>query len=164
MIRILRVWFGSLYTQMSLADHSVRSSEPKIPLTLIYSSNRSTPITCPSAAVFNLPFDWSRITITLPNGSRSRAHNPIAISKGGDLQVDDEFRIGIGEGEPRGVLVPPQQWMTEPIMIEGDGRVEIADAQQMIVQLAEQSFCHHLSLSVSVPCRWQSRVGRGWQE
>jgi hypothetical protein len=57
---------------------------------------------------------------------------------GPDLQMNDQFRVGLRKSEASRFIASPQQAMTELVPIKGNCRVKIGDAEQVIVEFSKQ--------------------------
>jgi DNA-binding MarR family transcriptional regulator len=66
-----------------------------------------------------------------------------------DVEVHNELRVRVRESKADRFVTPPQHAMAEAIVIEGDGRVQIAGAKQKAIQLSKQWAlgAHHMILS-----------------
>ena len=112
------------------------------------------------------PLDWSNRTSSLPNGSRTRAHGPIAMSNGRCtacaarasgrrrtphqhrepqhpfrdrcVRVHDELRVRVRKSKADRLVAPPQHPMSEAIAIERYRGIEIGDAKQKVVEPSKQ--------------------------
>jgi predicted nucleic acid-binding protein len=56
---------------------------------------------------------------------------------GADVQMNDQLRVGLRKREASRFAASPQQAMAELVAIEGNRRVQIGDAEQMIVDFSK---------------------------
>jgi hypothetical protein len=78
---------------------------------------------------------------------------------GPDLQMNDQFRVGLRKSEASRFIASPQQAMAELVPIEGNRRVKIGNTEHVIVEfLKQRPFRAHVDASRTEFSRGSARA------